>query len=288
MTNILRVFPRQTNDSPDDELVRFGYPSLLDAMLDIREVHISVTFSWDLPRAESLYKAWSKLFPTKLGGPATGQKGEDFVPGMYLKRGIVITSRGCPNKCWFCLVWKREGQGVRELPITEGWDLQDDNLLACSDEHIKKVFAMLGRQNHRPLFKGGLEAKRLKKWHVEELAKLKPQRLFFAYDTPDDREPLFEAGKMLRDGGIIGTPPLRAYVLVGGKNDTFEKAQKRMLDCVDAGFTPFAMLYRGESGATSKEWKKFACLWTSPLSVFAEVQKLRGKVSKMVGPLLRD
>jgi hypothetical protein len=34
------------------------------------------------------------------------------------------------------------------------------------------------------------------------MRKLKTERMYFAYDTPDDLEPLIEAGKMLRASGI--------------------------------------------------------------------------------------
>jgi radical SAM superfamily enzyme YgiQ (UPF0313 family) len=78
---------------------------------DIEEIHVSVSFSFDFEEAERLYEAWSKVTPTKIGGPATGQRGEEFVPGKYLKRGYVITSRGCyqKNNCFFCTMPGREG-----------------------------------------------------------------------------------------------------------------------------------------------------------------------------------
>jgi hypothetical protein len=79
-----------------------------------------------------------------------------------LKKGYVITSRGCPNRCWFCSVWRREGEVIRELPVTDGWNVLDDNLLVCSENHIRAVFAMLARQRRMPLFTGGLEAAWLK------------------------------------------------------------------------------------------------------------------------------
>ncbi len=71
-----------------------------------------------------------------------------------MKKGYVITSRGCPNRCWFCAVPKREGGRLRELPVTDGWIITDDNFLACSAKHIDQVFAMLKRQPHRPQFTG--------------------------------------------------------------------------------------------------------------------------------------
>ena len=77
------------------------------------------------------------------------------MPGLYLKHGYTITSRGCHNNCWFCSVPKREG-ALRELPINDGWNILDDNLLACSENHIRAVFEMLKRQKHKPEFTGGI------------------------------------------------------------------------------------------------------------------------------------
>jgi hypothetical protein len=236
------------------------------------EVHISVTFSWDIREAERLEKAWRSVAPVKTGGPATGQRGENFIPGMYLKQGYVITSRGCPNRCWFCSVWRREGETLKELPITDGWNVLDDNLLACSEQHIKDVFAMLARQGRRPYFTGGLEAARLEPWHIVELVKLNPIEIFFAYDTPNDREPLYEAGKKLLAAGFHSNHPLRAYVLIGYPGDTIEKAESRLFDCINAGFYPMAMLYRDKTGERDPSWVKFAWPWARPPVIYAKIK----------------
>lgn len=197
---IARVFPRITNATPRDEYTFADVPGLFLPPID--EVHISVTFTYDIQRAEYLAEQWKHVAPVKIGGPALNEPGGEFIPGMYVKKGMVITSRGCPNKCWFCQVPKREG-GLRELTIKEGNNILDDNLLACSDSHIKKVFEMLKKQKYgRPLFTGGLEARKLKDWHVDLLREIKPKEMFFAYDTPDDYEPLVEAGKKTQRGRI--------------------------------------------------------------------------------------
>lgn len=271
---VIRVFPRKTNATPDDDLVRIGTePGLFD---EADEVHVSVTFTWDLPMAERLVKAWSCVAPVRIGGPATGERGGEFVPGRYVGQGYVLTSRGCPNSCWFCAVPKREGN-IRELAITEGWNLLDDNLLACSKQHQQQVFAMLKRnkKNGPVQFTGGLEAKRLEPWHVEALRDLKPKQMFFAYDTPDDLEPLQRAGRMLLDYGFTtASHALRAYVLVGWPKDTFEAADRRMQETVAAGFMPMAMLYRDNAGHRKQEWMRWQRQWARPAIIAANQTSL--------------
>lgn len=262
---IIRIFPRKTKATPDDEDVRIGCgPGLLD---DCDEAHISVSFSWDLEIAEHLAEQWKYAGKVLMGGPAVGTRGFEFVPGMYLKHGYVITSRGCPNKCWFCEVWKREGN-IRELQIKDGWNVLDDNLLACSERHIRSVFSMLTKvksTGHRIEFTGGLEAARLRQWHVDLLRSVKPKQLFFAYDTHDDLDPLYAAGKLLLESGFTrASKSLRCYVLCGYPKDTFESAEIRMRQSIDAGFVPMAMLFRDRSGNVTKEWKAFQRIWTRP------------------------
>lgn len=262
MAEIIRIFPTKTNATPDDDLVRIrALPTLLD---EADEVHISVTFTWDIQWAEQAAKMWQGVAPVKIGGPAYNEPGGDFVPGFYMKRGYVITSRGCPNRCWFCSVPEREGGVVRELPVTDGWIIQDDNLLACSPGHIDKVFQMLSRQPVKPMFTGGLEAKLLTRDIAARLKILKPKTIFFAYDTPNDLPPLVEAGRMLIGAGFKKSNHiLKCFVLCGYKGDTFEKAQRRMGEVWRAGFVPMAMLYRDRQGLYTKEWRRFQRQWAN-------------------------
>ncbi len=266
---VLRIFPSKTTATPEDKFSIIGDPDLFTEQFlkenEPDEIHISVTFSWDKRKGERLYKAWSHYgIPTKIDGVAFGNKGGEFVPGRYLKKGYTITSRGCPNKCWFCDVWKREGN-IRELDIKEGYNLLDSNILACSDKHIRSVFNMLANQKKRPRFTGGLEAKLLKEWHVIELQKLNPKVMWFAYDTPDDLEPLIEANKLLKKYKLITSKHVACcYVLIGYPKDTIEKAQKRLIETVKLGYFPQSMLYRNKNNSEpSKKWKKFNREWAN-------------------------
>ena len=265
---ILRVFPRRTAATPDDDLVRIGYPDLFPPECD--EIHVSVTFTYDLPKAEKMAEAWSHIAPVKIGGPATGMAGGNFIPGRYLKCGYVITSRGCPNRCWFCVVPGREGD-IRELPITDGWRVQDNNLLACSREHIRGVFAMLSRQPKRAVFQGGLEAARMEPWIAASLALLRPRSIYFAYDSPSDKDALASAIVMLRGIGYNWGHSLSAYVLIGYAHDSFSAAEGRLRFVLSLGVLPFAMLYRDEAGKVDQKWRRFQREWCRPTIVASKL-----------------
>lgn len=248
-------------------MVRIGHIGLFRPECD--EIHVSVSFTWDLPEARLIADEYKQNgYPVKIGGPGTGMRGEDFSPGMYLKPGYTITSRGCPNRCWFCGVWKREGD-IRELPIREGWNVIDDNLLACSEKHIMAVFGMLRTQSHPVRFTGGLDAARLTPDIADELLRLKPKQIFLAYDTPDDLMHVERATEMLRHRRLADNPShtTSVFVLVGYPKDTLEDAEKRLRAMLSIGLVPMAMLYRDETGRRDAAWIHFQKLWARPAAI---------------------
>jgi len=261
--------------SPDDDLAFFTEQPPLLTMPEVDEIHISVTFTWDIQKAERMERYWKAVgVPVKVGGIAVGSKPDKFIPGMYLKKGMTITSRGCNNKCWFCDAWRREGT-LHELEIQDGWNVLDNNILGCSDQHVKDVFEMLKRQKRRAVFTGGLEAKILKPWHAKALKELNPKTMYFAYDTPDDYEPLINAGIIMRqEGHTNSSHAMACYCLIGQPKDTFDKAEKRLIDTIKAGFFPYAMLYRDHTGNRDREWMKFQREWLRPAIVGTKYKEL--------------
>ena len=269
---ILRVFPRRTKATPDDQLAYTGPPDLFAGSLDVDEIHVSVAFTHDKPRAEWLAEAWEKsgIARVKIGGVAYGDRGDEFVPGRYIKRGFTFTSRGCPRRCWFCSVWKRDPE-VRLLPIQPGWNILDDNLLACPEPHVRAVFDMLSRQTRRVEFTGGLKALALQDYQVDLLAQLSPRpSMFWAYDPGDAFETLESAARRLLEAGFTrASHRLRCYVLIGYPKDTVDLATKRLSEMVRIGLTPMAMLWQPEEPSQERyrpdaHWRAFQRLWARP------------------------
>lgn len=265
---LIRVFPRKTRQTPTDEGVLIRPLPLVRP--DAEEIRISVAFTYDLPWAYHMQELWGE--GVSVGGPATGQPSGEFVPGLYLKRGNIITSRGCPNRCAHCSVWRRE-PGLRELPIHDGWNIQDDNLLACSRKHIRAVFAMLLRQKRPVVFTGGLEAARLEDWHIDLLSLLRSPTLWFAYDTPDDFEPLVVTAKKLRDAGFhFAGHRICCYVLCGTPKDDMRAAEARIRSVMELGYFPQAMVYRDQRGKITPEWRTFGRQWANKTIVGAMIR----------------
>ncbi len=85
---------------------------------------------------------------------------------------------------------------------------------------------------------------------------------------PVDIITLIEMGKKLRQAGFRSSShSLMCYVLIGYDGDSFEDAEKRLLQTMQEGFVPYAMLYRDENGNTDKEWRRFQREWCRPMIV---------------------
>lgn len=257
---MIRVFPRRTKFTPRDDLAFIGDPPLFRP--PDQPVMISVTFTWDIPEAERLYRAWSVYYSdVQLGGPAFGDPGAGFVPGRFLQHGITITSRGCPKQCEWCFAWKREGY-IRELPIHPGWNVCDNNLLACSKNHIEQVFEMLKTQPEPIKFSGGLDPELFQPYHVDLLKSIRLKFAWFACDYPGAVSSLKKVAGVMSD---FKSDKKRCYVMIGYNKETPAQAERRLEIVYGLGFLPFAMLYRPEEKQEwSQEWKDLQRKWCRP------------------------
>lgn len=258
----IRVFPRKTSMTPQDDYAFVGDPPILRPEADM--VHVSCAFTWDIPTAERLAGAWGQYYPVRVGGPAFNTEADGFTPAMYVKRGVSFTSRGCNNECPWCLVARREGQ-LRELPIVEGHIVEDNNLLQCSKLHIGKVMDML-RSQHRIEFAGGLDSRLLTNSLADDLRSLRIRHLFFASDTKASLRSL-EAARRKLDG--FTRNQLRCYVLMAFGGETTSEAEERLEAVWGLGFMPFAQLYQPPDHYInySPEWRALARTWSRPAAM---------------------
>ena len=269
---ILRVFPRRTSMTPVDPLAFVGEPPLFRPEVD--EVHVSVTFTWDLEAGHRLRDAWAQYYPVvKIGGPAIdADLPGAFTPGLYVKRGVTFTSRGCPHRCPWCVVPGREG-GIRELEIKPGWVVQDNNLLATSRSHQERVFEMLRSQKRVISFPGGLDSRLLTDWAVQQLRTLKIGQVFFAADSDTGLENLEGVADRL---SFLSRHELRCYVLLAFDGQSCLEAVARLEAVWDMGFMPFAQLYRRDSGSRIRytaEWRALARTWSRPAAMISQQKR---------------
>lgn len=258
---MIRVFPSRNKWTPTDELTFIGDPPLFRPD-KTTPVYVSVTFTQEKAEGERLAKAWGQYYENvQLGGPAFGDPGGEFIPGRFLKEGCTITSRGCPKRCPWCFVPKREG-GIRELSIKPGWIVQDNNLLACSESHIRAVFDMLKEQNRGIFFNGGLDKDYLHDWHMKLLDSIKIGEVWLSCDGPAEMKPFAVAAKILSG---LPMKKRRCYVMVGHNGETLIEAERRLETVLELGFMPFCQLYRAESPKIySPEWRRLQRKWARP------------------------
>lgn len=259
---MIRVFPYANKWTPTDELAFVGEPPLFKPCDRWTPVMVSVTFTWHKPEAERIAKSWAQHYHTvKVGGPAYDDPGGEFTPGLFLKEGCTITSRGCPKKCGWCVVPKREG-AARELVIQPGWIVQDNNLLATSEKHIRSVFEMLKQQGRRIYFNGGLDKHFLKPWHRELFDSIPIGELWFACDT------IFDLPALQKAASIVEGIPIRkrrCYTMIGYNGETLLDAERRLNRVFELGFLPFCQLYQAEERKYySTEWKRLCRKWARP------------------------
>lgn len=272
---IVRVFCRRTSYTPNDDMAFVGPPPGL-FVPEHDEIHINCVFTWDKSLAEELAYQWEGVSnkPVKLGGPAYESPAEDFTPGMYVRKGITFTSWGCNNACPWCMVHRVEGH-LREIPITPGNIIQDNNFLQCSKAHKNKVFDML-RTQRGISFRGGLETDLVDDHFVDTIRSLRIRELWLACDT-DAQLPRFRRACEKLTAAGFNRNQIRCYSLIG---HDMEAEEQRNREIFRAGAMPFSQLERDFSDQKteySREWKAFERQWQRPAATVAHMREVDGE-----------
>lgn len=244
---------------------------------NIDQVHISITFTWDREESRRLFDAYRSYYTDiRIGGPAFKSKCDNFSAGRYVKPGVTFTTRGCNFDCKWCMVPAIEGK-FREINIERGNIIQDNNFLLSNRRHFDKVIQMLKKEK-AICFKGGIDTRLLKDWHVEEFRSIKTREIWFALDTME-RSKYFQAActKLLKAG--FKRDNIRTYVLAG-HNEPIQKSRERLEFAYNCGSLPYISPYReGNSrhciGNLSVDDYLFVRQWKRP-AIFKAIMKKGG------------
>lgn len=141
-------------------------------------------------------------------------------------------TRGCPNKCRWCVVPKKEGSilpymDVDEIAI-EGRTklvLMDNNILAAGD-YAKQQFEKIIQRKYKVDFNQALDARLVTDDFAKLLAKIKwldKNRIRFGCDTPGQIEDCERAMAMIESYGFKGQ-----FFLYTMLNDNFQECFNRI------------------------------------------------------------
>lgn len=204
-------------------------------------LYISIAFSWQLPEAEKIARA----FPgAVIGGPGTGRATVYDGPGLCpMKRhnaDFTRTTEGCPNACGFCIV-SHIHPVYREFPDFEpAPTIIDDNWTAASRVHKQRTVDRLALANLIYDFNQGLEARQFTNELADDLGRLRLKKVRFAFDS------WHQAGAVKRAVDLARSRTCREvgiYVLIGYQ-DTPESARARLELVRSWGLRPNPMRYQ--------------------------------------------
>lgn len=197
-------------------------------------------------------------------------------------------TRGCPNKCPWCVVPRKEGKirpymDVDEIAIDGRTNLvlMDNNILAAGDYAVEQLEKIIARGYHVD-FNQAMDARLVDDRFAHLLAKVKwiGRRIRFGCDTHKQIEDCERAMAMINGCGYRGEYFL--YTMIGGKSDfkesyerthywwirNREQRQKHL-----PNIYPYAQPYRDPDNPRQivPQWQKDMAYWVNKKQIFHTV-----------------
>ena len=202
------------------------------------------------------------------------------VKGEWKNFSYIFTTRGCPNKCGFCAVWRME-----DNRFVKNWkeqvDITKPNIMICDNnlssqpiEHIADVTDFIKRYELAAMFDGGFDCKYI----TDDFARMFKGMKFCksgmrtGFDRIEEDGTFQRAVETLKK--YVSRASMLAYVLYNFK-DTPREADYRMSECNRLNVRPYPQRYtplktlNREEHYVGKYWtdnlaKAFRNFWITP------------------------
>lgn len=210
----------------------------------------------------------------------------DMFPWVPSNTAYGFLTRGCPNKCFWCVVPKKEGlirpyMDIEEIAI-EGRNhvvLMDNNILAAGDYAKRQLQKIIDLGLHVD-FNQALDARLVTPEYAAMLGRIKwiDGRVRFGCDTTAQIRDCERAMKLINDAGFRGEYFL--YTMIGGKNG-FQECYDRIhywwlrlkdfrKNKIGRAVYAYAQPYRDplHPGNVVPQWQKDMAGWCNKRQIF--------------------
>lgn len=227
-------------------------------------------------------------------------KGQDLPPEIEhiypdyelygVKRAIGFLSRGCPNRCPFCLISIKEGVVSNKVAdVSEFWkgqkeiEILDPNLLACKD-HIELLQQLIDTKA-KINFSQGLDARFITDENAELLSTIKLSMVHFAMDLPQNNERVKKGLEIfLKHNPKINKRNIVVYVLTNF-NTTFEQDYERINIIKSLGIKPDVRIYRKE---TAPRITRDLARWCNNRRIYGVTPSFYDYIPRVDGKTIRE
>lgn len=207
-------------------------------------------------------------------------------PWLPKNQAVGSLTKGCPNKCPWCVVPTKEGRirpymDIEEIAI-EGRDhvvLMDNNILATGDYAKQQLQKIIDLGLHID-FNQAMDARLVTPEYTELLGQIKwiDSRIRFGCDTTAQIKQCERAMELINDAGFKGEYFL--YTMIGGKNDFtecydrihywWERLQDFRKNKIGRAVYAYAQPYRDPNNSNHivPEWQKDMARWCNKRMIF--------------------